>query len=477
MAEVLPGRLLWAPLTSAAPAGFRGDFVRAIDLCRSPAQGPEVPPVGYRVTHYHKKAIGRSFGPFGLDVLLRFCRGLHTLLRSSGRVALGTAPGDVEERTNAAVLLGAYLQLMEGCTVEQIVAAVGAEDASLKFVCSWSRKDRPEPRRNLSVADCWEGLAMGIRMGWLDAACLDTEVSTDLICSRWREWVATYDCCWIIPGFIMVGADPVTTATDPNPATFTAVFPPLHPDDTRSLQDSVSCVGEMSPVSEYSVPLEKRLDPTEPLGRPSPPKSEVDSVATVCKEYNIALGTLAKDKEKGAFDFVTFLRNAGVSTIVRTNYANEPGMPKSGGYVSAKFKAHGMAHHDIFILDTHGGLPKRSDVGKALHVCPSGKPSGGAVYVHCKGGFGRSIMLACCLAIDRLDVSGSALLGWVRMVRPGTVNTPQQELLLQSFRGRRDVRRFAGLRTQDGPSELCASASLSGRPSDAASPKQCCAMQ
>eukprot|EP00972_Heterocapsa_arctica_P115713 16449330-Heterocapsa_arctica.AAC.1 len=41
-----------------------------------------------------------------------------------------------------------------------------------------------------------------------------------------------------------------------------------------------------------------------------------------------------------------------------------------------------------------------------------------AVLVHCKGGFGRSVVFACCLLIWEHDIPGRQLLGWVRVVRP-----------------------------------------------------------
>merc|ERR1712176_1150171 len=101
-------------------------------------------------------------------------------------------------------------------------------------------------------------------------------------------------------------------------------------------------------------------------------------------------------------------------------------------------------HADVKVKDTNGGLPKPADVAKVLNACPDEDDFASIVFVHCKGGFGRSMVLACCLVIDRLDILGSAMLGWVRLARPGAVNTPQQELLLRSFRGRSDVRKYAG---------------------------------
>ena len=81
--------------------------------------------------------------------------------------------------------------------------------------------------------------------------------------------------------------------------------------------------------------------------------------------------------------------------------------------------------------------------------------------MHGKGGFGQSVMLACGLAVERLGVPGRALLGWVRVARPGAVTTREQELFLVGLEGRKAMRRAAGLRRD--PMEAEAKASPSCR--------------
>mmetsp|Transcript_59751 Transcript_59751/g.156695 ORF Transcript_59751/g.156695 Transcript_59751/m.156695 type:complete len:208 (-) Transcript_59751:91-714(-) len=182
------------------------------------------------------------------------------------------------------------------------------------------------------------------------------------------------------------------------------------------------------------------------------------SVATVCKEYfNKAVDAPTHGDLLGVqkpLDFTSFLLEAEIGFIVRTNFDKEPGMPKTGSYQAAEFMQFGLGHADIPVVDTEGGLPRRTDVAKLLQVCPGLglQKEGGGVVVHCKGGFGRSVVLACCLAIDRFDLPGAALLGWARVVRPGAINTPEQELFLQSFAGRADMRKFAGLTANGDPS-------------------------
>merc|ERR1719401_2218483 len=97
----------------------------------------------------------------------------------------------------------------------------------------------------------------------------------------------------------------------------------------------------------------------------------------------------------------------------------------------------GIVHRDMVMRD--GGCPSKDDVRRALRSASAAE----AILVHCKGGFGRSVVLACCLIVDRYDVPGEALLGWVRVARPGAINSTRQERFLTGLRGRADLQRFA----------------------------------
>mmetsp|Transcript_73507 Transcript_73507/g.212915 ORF Transcript_73507/g.212915 Transcript_73507/m.212915 type:complete len:509 (+) Transcript_73507:40-1566(+) len=477
--EVLPGHLFWAPLRDVPPTAFSGKFRQALDVCRLPGDIDEAWSAEYAVMHYAPEAYGRAFGPLGLDTVLLFCRGLTNLLdrMADGAVAIGTAPGDVEQRTNVAVLMGAYLIFRKGWSAEDVAKALGKDEAGLMFACSWTNVARPEPKRNLSVRDCWDGLELAGMFNWVDDVCLESDVATCVAVKRWRDWVATCDCSWLVPGFILVGADPVTTAKDPNPTTFEEVFPKkikaawtqatVPVAETRSSSKSTMLVdspqvrnsGRFSFATRASsksiVPIDAPLivesaNITTYESRMSKASSEfgaresVQTVHTVCKDYSPAIDVHA-NPGGGMPSFVAVLQHAGVTTVVRTNSGKERGMPPGGGYDEEEFADYSIMHYDVQILDTHGGLPKREDVEKVLRCCPDGRLCEGAVFVHCKGGFGRSVTLASCLAIERLDLDGAAFLGWARIVRPGAINTPEQEQLLRSFRGREDVRRFAGL--------------------------------
>lgn len=429
--EILPGRLLWEP---ERPGG-QGSRP-ALELCcygaeKGGSRGR------YGVQHYPPEACGRAFGPLGLDSLLRFCRGLEAALEAAaeggGPVVLSTPPADQEYRANAAVLLGAYLLLRKEWPVSRVADCIGKADAAAMFACAWARTSKPEEPRQLSVQDCWLGVEVARQQGWIDAGFLRDDRSMEEQCRCYCAQLSRYDSAWLVPGEIMVGADPVTVQYDPNPATFEDLVPK---GDGSQWEDK-----RVSQFSRASTVEPESTDPDSET-QSNGSGASVGSVETVCKEYDASVVRPRGEEGEDSRDYASFLLDSGVKLIVRANYDAEPGMPKDS-YADSTFEAYGIAQANIRINDTQGGLPKHSAVARALQhhdVLGEGED---AVLVHCKGGFGRSMVLACCLAIRRFDVPGTALLGWSRIVRPGALTCVQQERFLKSLRGSQDVLRFA----------------------------------
>jgi len=343
-----------------------------------------------------------------------------------------TREGDAEYRANAAVLLGAYLILRHGWSAARVADRLGEKDAAAAFVCSWACCDKRAEEPVMQVRDCWKGIEMARRHGWIDTSFVKDDFRTDTECAKYSDQLSKYDNTWVIPGMLMVGADPMTVVFDPNPATFSQIFP--QGDDN---QDSSS--------RSTQVPGEVGND-----------TDSINSLDTVCKDYttNFVDGSAkgeGPDKSQEGQDFTSFLRQSGVGIIIRTNFDDEQGM-RGVSYSNRAFEAYGFAQANIRLVDEWGGLPRPSDVARMLEACEGFMEQRGeeAVLVHCKGGFGRSVVLACCLAISRLDVPGAALLGWVRVARPGAVTTRAQELFLASLKGRKDVLRYAKVRIVEG---------------------------
>mmetsp|Transcript_8703 Transcript_8703/g.19411 ORF Transcript_8703/g.19411 Transcript_8703/m.19411 type:complete len:550 (-) Transcript_8703:155-1804(-) len=165
------------------------------------------------------------------------------------------------------------------------------------------------------------------------------------------------------------------------------------------------------------------------------------SVHSACKQYNSA----GSDSVQGeaypqALDFVSFCNSVGIKQVVRANKENEPGLKEIGGsYAADQIEAFGIKHFNAPFNDTHGAVPTALTVKNVIEATSA---RDGVIYFHCKGGFGRSVVLACCYLIYAHDVPGSAILGWCRIARPGAITTEAQELFLASMKGRDDLEKY-----------------------------------
>jgi hypothetical protein len=467
--------LVWAPELDRLPAGKDGVLVNAVDLGNRPK---------YYVQHYSTAALSDAFGPFALDQILVFCRQLKMFLikKSSTEVYLTSKKDDSEEHTNACVLMGAYLILVQRWSTSQIVKVLGRKEAERTFTCSWQKDGRA-----MTVIACWQGLEVAERHGWINSDCLNDDVFTDFACSKYRSMVATYDASWIVPGKLMVAADPITTFYDPNPDTFVKLWStdevssPLSPppNDTHKVP-LLNTKAERKPAEYVSYRKMKYLNAlggdsdcpevgggedddaktdsteyphclmtmtpqvTESVDFTKEANDGASSTETVCKEYDVS--ATSNENKQHEMSFSDFLEESEVKLMVRCNYLHEHGMPKMT-YSTNNLTQYGVDHKDIQVIDRDGGLPARYHVAAMLDAgTPVLEADAGAVLVHCKGGFGRSVVLACCLAIHTYDIPGRALLGWVRIARPGAITNVLQEEFLISLQGRADVARFAGTR-------------------------------
>eukprot|EP00927_Polykrikos_kofoidii_P004074 TRINITY_DN11617_c0_g1_i2.p1 TRINITY_DN11617_c0_g1~~TRINITY_DN11617_c0_g1_i2.p1 ORF type:complete len:475 (-),score=74.71 TRINITY_DN11617_c0_g1_i2:55-1440(-) len=444
--EVMRGKLLWAPEKCTLPTyTFLVQHVPFKDLCDGD--------LTYSVPHYSSQSFGRAFGPLGLDKTFKFCCELDKQIRDApGAIAVIIPFQNPEDTCNAAVLFGAYLIFRHAWTPAQVEASLGAKHAKQRFACSWACLDRPEEERVLKVRDCWEGLTIAKELCWIDCLAITDDVLCSLFCDSCQHMVNYYDSTWIVPGHIMVCADPVTTMCDPSPSSLKEIFGTQR-DQLDSLSETSLKSASGATCSEDLAVSEKTISWSGcPAGRVSKSdkvdlESSADSTETVCKDFaSIVFPPPQTVSSSRGLPFTTFLTINGVGLVVRTNYSNEKGMPSSS-YDEDTLRSYGFKHQDIPILDKCGGLPTRDDIAEALRIAKEHSVTehgrdNAAVLVHCKGGFGRSVVIACCLAIDRFDIPGSALLGWVRIVRPGAINTVKQERFLSSFRGTEDLRRF-----------------------------------
>ncbi|CAE8625217.1 unnamed protein product [Polarella glacialis] len=535
--EILPSKLSWAPgkleqssLHEQGQHPAKQRVLSALELCSvsklSESQGLAGAGGSYQVVHYSQEACGRAFGPLNLAQTIRFCNRLDTelsRLKSNDPLellVLATPSQNPEARANSAVLLGAYLIFRLGWSVEQVTTVL-PEEGDLSFACSWSRVDRQENKRHMRALHCWQGLKIAQQNGWVSSLCCEDASHADLIVKGWERLALTYDASWLVPGMVMICADPTTTVCDPNPNTFSELWPTVEtpmccqqPAPERlfeSLPEDLSLGSLVTPrlnakqigsvsrmafgsVLEDSGPAslaskdivngqqagsvsdmptagswQSRLTPglVTPIHTelpadddPTPLSSPVSTLSigrsprarrsltpcstdTACKEYrNFADMELVINHEGEVLPFFGLLQELGVKSVVRANFKMEAGM-LIPSYDPTALQGLGMKHLSMPILDHNGALPEPREVAAVLEMCET-LANGDPIAVHCKGGLGRSVILACAIAIDQFDVSGAAIMGWVRIVRPGAVTTTEQEQMLCSFKGRDDLRKWAG---------------------------------
>ena len=115
-------------------------------------------------------------------------------------------------------------------------------------------------------------------------------------------------------------------------------------------------------------------------------------------------------------------REYGVTAVVRLNEAC---------YDKKCFVESGMAFHDLEFEDCTAPPPAVADEFVRL-----ADEAEGMVAVHCKAGLGRTGTLIAEYLVRRHGFSGREAMGWLRIMRPGSVIGPQQRYLCEGLAGR-----------------------------------------
>ena len=116
--------------------------------------------------------------------------------------------------------------------------------------------------------------------------------------------------------------------------------------------------------------------------------------------------------------YADILRQYDVQVVVRLNEAR---------YDAAEWEAEGLALADLPFDDCTP--PPPVVVAKVLAIA-EGVP--GALAVHCKAGLGRTGTLIALYMMKHHGFTARQAMGWLRIVRPGSVIGPQQQYLCDS---------------------------------------------
>ncbi len=108
----------------------------------------------------------------------------------------------------------------------------------------------------------------------------------------------------------------------------------------------------------------------------------------------------------------------GVAAAVRLNEAE---------YDAGAFEERGIRHHHLRFDDC--ACPPPAVARAFLAAADAAVGGGGAVAVHCRAGLGRTGTLIALYMMRSLGFGAREAMGWLRVMRPGSVIGPQQHFL------------------------------------------------
>jgi cell division cycle 14 len=113
--------------------------------------------------------------------------------------------------------------------------------------------------------------------------------------------------------------------------------------------------------------------------------------------------------------YIPYFKKRNVTLVVRFN---------KKCYDAARFKNAGIDHIDLYFED--GSNPPDHILARFLEACET---TPGAIAVHCKAGLGRTGTCIGAYMMKHFGLTAEETIGWLRIVRPGSVIGQQQHFL------------------------------------------------
>lgn len=127
---------------------------------------------------------------------------------------------------------------------------------------------------------------------------------------------------------------------------------------------------------------------------------------------------------------ISAYKDREVTTIIMLA-SDEESLRITGQDLRALYEAEGF---DILYLPIPDfGVPDLDPLRERVQKASSISKSGHGIVIHCHAGLGRTGLFAACMAKQGLDLSSEEAIKWVRDLIPGSVEVPEQEMIIRSF--------------------------------------------
>ncbi|XP_050426218.1 dual specificity protein phosphatase CDC14C-like [Adelges cooleyi] len=315
--------------------------------------------------HFYK-----DFGPLNLAMVYRYCVIVRDKLKQQKPVVHWASESNPKKRSNAAVLICAYMIIEHNWTAHQAYMTL-SQNCALQFMEFRDASYTNEVLYGLTVEDCVNALFKAKWFGFFNFDDFDLD--------EYEKYEATNDgdFNWILPGTMLAFSSPHARE---------------HVDKSGHHQHS--------PAYYYKYFIQNNVKHVIRLNSKRVYNAKRTFVATGHIDHTDLIfpdGTSPTD--------LIVLRFLCLCEDFLDDFSTKDGMDQQG-------------------------TTSQSPTSESLVENNVSRSTKGAVAVHCKAGLGRTGCLIACYIMKHWSFTAEEAIAWIRICRPGSVTDPQHEWLI-----------------------------------------------